>query len=64
MGTDGSKFICKNGSEPGLIQYPRFPLPETQIRVIAFDVAEGLRQVMRQQRVSIVFPDETVLLEG
>mgnify|MGYP001399026409 CR=1 FL=1 len=62
-----TRFLYTNGSEPGiivgLINYPRFPtLPEI-LREKAFDIAKLLRAAAKQQRVTVVFPDITVMLE-
>jgi hypothetical protein len=61
-----TRFIYTNGSEPGLIvgliNYPRFPSRPEFIREQALEIGEHLRALMRQQRVSVVFPDETVML--
>lgn len=61
-----TKYVYSNGSEDGfaigLIQYPRFPAPEFQIRNHAMTLAELLRIAYRQFRVSVVFPDETVMI--
>jgi hypothetical protein len=59
-------FVYKGGSEPGaiveLINYPRFPLGPTAIRRLALSLAKRLKSSLRQIRVSVVFPDETVML--
>lgn len=59
-------YIYKDGGElgffVGLIQYPRFPAPETRIREHAVELAKALKNVYRQFKVSIVFPDETVMI--
>jgi len=55
------------GGEPGfavgLINYPRFPAEALSIRAKALYIAEELRKLYRQWKVSVVFPDETVMLE-
>lgn len=62
-----TRFIYKNGSEPGiavgLINYPRFPEESSAIRRKALDLAADLMVCYAQMKVSIVFPDETVMLE-
>ena len=59
-------FIYVNGSEPGLIvgliNYPRFPSTPSLIKQQALEIAEGLQTIFRQYKVSVVFPDETVML--
>ena len=61
-----TKYIYKNGSEPGiivgLIRYPRFPREVHSINDMAMALAELLRQRLEQQRVTVMFPDRTVLL--
>ncbi len=61
-----TNFVYTNGFEPGaavgLINYPRFPSTPKEIREKALELAELLRVKLGQQRVSIVFPDETVML--
>lgn len=59
-------YIYKGGSEAGaiigLINYPRFPKEPHEIRQLALDLAEKLRVLYKQYKVSVVFPDETVML--
>lgn len=69
-----TKFIYKNGNEPGvivgLINYPRFPeeygvkFEDTKIRKQSKIIAEKLMVRLKQNRVSIMYPDETVMLEN
>lgn len=63
-----TEFIYVDGSEPGviigLIKYPRFPEPDGFIKQKAFAIAKGLMQLCHQERVSIVYPTETVMLEA
>lgn len=63
-----TQFIYTRGSEPGLIigmiNYPRFPASPDAIRKQALEIAEQLRVEMMQERVSVVFPDETVMIGG
>lgn len=63
-----TRFIYKDGSEPGvavgLINHPRFPSTETQIKREAIDLATGLKKLLGQRRVTVVFPDETVMIGG
>jgi len=60
-------FVHTDGSEPGLviglINYPRFPVMPGVLRRIARDLAELLKEGLEQERVSVVFPDETIMLE-
>ena len=61
-----TEYIYKNGREPGLIvgciNYPRFPKQFYDLKAQVRVLARYLLDAMRQQRVSIVFPDETEML--
>lgn len=61
-----TEYIYKDGSEPGcivgLINYPRFPSYSEEIRQHAYELAERLRQRCEQYKVTVLFPDTTVLL--
>jgi len=63
-----TRYIYVDGSEPGiivgLINYPRFPSTPEQIREKALAIGEMLRTAMGQNRVTVQFPDETVMLEA
>lgn len=56
------------GGEPGfavgLINYPRFPDEPGTIREQALELAGRLMRAMCQMRVSVVMPDETVMLSN
>jgi hypothetical protein len=62
-----TEFIYVDGGEPGvivgLINYPRFPKPIKEIKENARAIAQGLMELCEQERVSIVFSDETIMLE-
>jgi hypothetical protein len=62
-----TQFVYTNGGEPGLvvglINYPRFPSTPEAIREKALTLAKILLDVCRQCKVSVVMPDETVMLE-
>ncbi len=62
-----TEFIYVNGGEPGviigLIQYPRFSEPTECIKNKALEIARGLLDLCQQERISIVFPKETIMLE-
>ena len=62
-----TEFIYVDGREPGLIigliNYPRFPRTEIDIKYMAKELAKHLMQVCYQERVSIVFSDETIMIE-
>ncbi len=60
-------FIYSNGNEPGVIvgciQYPRFPKPDAENKERVTELARRLQRASEQYRVTIVFPDEVVMLE-
>lgn len=47
----------------GLINYPRFPVEPPVIRAHATAIAYGLLELYRQFKVTVVFPDETLMVE-
>ena len=61
------EYIYTEGNEPGcavgLINYPRFPSDPDTIKNHALALARILLEAFRQYKVSIVFPDETIMLE-
>ena len=61
-----TEYIYTNGGEPGfivgLINYPRFPSTPEQIAAHAMDLGKRLRKACRQFKVSIVFPETTIML--
>ena len=63
-----TEFIYTEGNEPGLIigmvNYPRFPSDPETLKEKALKLAEKLLIELNQFRVSVVFPDETVMLES
>lgn len=62
-----TEFIYVDGGEPGviigLINYPRFSVPIEEIKQRAIVIAQGLMELCHQERVSIVFSDDTIMLE-
>ncbi len=52
----------EDGVEIGLVNYPRFPGTSEAIRAGALELAERLRVALGQMRVSVMFPDETVMM--
>ena len=54
-------FVYTGGDEPGaivgLINYPRFPKSQSEIRVEALKLASILATKLGQKRLSVVFPD-------
>lgn len=63
-----TQFVYTNGCEPGLavglINYPRFPSSPEQIRSHAIAIAEMLLGECKQSRVSVVMPNETVMISA
>ena len=61
-----TKFIYKNGNEPGckvgLINYPRFTEEKQKIKEHAFSLAKLLKKEYKQNRVSIVCSDKTYMI--
>ncbi len=59
-------FVYADGEEPGaivgLIQYPRFPKTEYELRGLALALGEKLLVGLRQHRVTVQMIDETILL--
>lgn len=53
----------ESGFVVGLINYPRFPSTPEALREKALEIAEELRILFKQFKVTVVFPDETVMLE-
>lgn len=52
----------ETGAIVGLINYPRFPSSPKSIRKCAIDLAEDLKEKLEQHRVTVQFPDDTVML--
>tara|TARA_R110000824_G_scaffold266054_7_gene455005 strand:- start:77 stop:439 length:363 start_codon:yes stop_codon:yes gene_type:complete len=65
---DDTEFIYTKGHEKGLviglINYPRFPKSRTQIDIYAVNLATALKELCQQNRVSIMYPDKTIMLEN
>jgi hypothetical protein len=61
-----TNFVYTKGGEPGvsvgLINYPRFPSSMEKIKDHALKLGELLRVGLEQMVVSVVFPDETILI--
>lgn len=59
-------FIYKDGKEHGviigIINYPRFPSTKAEIKRHALEIATILGKKFMQSRVSIVMPNETIML--
>ena len=63
-----TQFVYKDGYENGaivgIINYPRFPLEVPEIKNRTLKLAKLLMKEMKQYRVSVVFSDETIMLEN
>lgn len=61
-----TEFFYTNGNEAGVaigfINYPRFPNTRTNIRKQALELGKILKKICKQLRVSIVFPNETIMI--
>lgn len=60
-------FIYKNGREEGavigLINYPRFPMDTEGLRKEAEEIARACKKEYKQNRVSIEYQDQTIMIE-
>lgn len=60
-----TNFIYVGGREPGvivgMINYPRYPSTREEIIDKAGELAMFLKEKLLQERVSIIFPDHTVM---
>ena len=60
-------FYYVDGEEPGviigIINYPRFPKTKVEIRKLAIELTKLLMDKLDQNRISIVCPDTTIMLE-
>jgi hypothetical protein len=63
-----TEYVFTHGSEAGvivgIINYPRFPVKPAVIRKRALALAAILKKRLKQKRVSVEFPDETIMLGG
>lgn len=61
-------YVYTNGREHGvaigLIAYPRFPVSKDSLNQTAIILARKLLIGLKQRGVSVVFPDETIWLQG
>lgn len=61
-----TSFVYTGGNEPGaivgLINYPRFPKEESEIKETAIELATILKEKLSQNRVTIVCTDETIMI--
>ena len=62
-----TRFIYKNGYEPGaivgIISYPRFPISKEDLRNRTVCLATKLLKELKQLRISVVFPEDTIMIE-
>ncbi len=62
-----TQFMYANGNEygaiVGLINYPRFPDSEGNIKKYAIQLAKIFKKQFKQRRMSIMFPGTTIMLE-
>ncbi|MBI2057142.1 hypothetical protein HYT91_02705 [Candidatus Pacearchaeota archaeon] len=60
-------FVYKNGRENGviigLINYPRFPKTKKELKRRAEEIAKLCKEEYKQNRISIEYPDKTIMLE-
>jgi hypothetical protein len=63
-----TNFVCGNYSEAGweiaAINYPRFPKAEALITSFMMELAKRLLVCFNQNRISIIFPNETIMFES
>ena len=63
-----TNFVCGNYSEAGWevadINYPRFPKAEALITLFMMELAKRLLVCFNQNRISIIFPNETIMFES
>jgi len=61
-----TEYIYTDGQEAGaiigLINYPRFPATPMKVRGDALYLAQTLMEACNQYRVTVVFPDQTIML--
>lgn len=58
----GEGYAGESGVMVGFINYPRFPSDSNIIRERALGLARILKKALNQHRVTVQFPDETVML--
>lgn len=63
-----TEYIYTDGNEPGvivgLINYPRFPEYPEQIRKKAVQLAYILKERFDQLKVTVMCPDQTIMIGG
>lgn len=55
-------YAGESGAMIGLINYPRFPTEPEKIKEKALELARILKEALDQHRVTVMFPDETIML--
>lgn len=55
---------AESGWEVAVIAYPRQPKSVKVLDKFMLDLAEYLLKILKQNRISVVFPDEIVMLEA
>lgn len=63
-GTTNKTNAVEPGLIVGLINYPRFPSENSKIKEHAIAIGSGLLTLFKQFKITIVFPDESVMLEA
>lgn len=62
-----TNFVYTGGHEEGVIvgimNYPRFPKSEEELKIRALEIAQILLKKFNQERLSIEYPDKVVMLE-
>lgn len=62
-----SEIVCLGQEEPSatieFIQYPKFQVEEEQLKNAILYFTKELQKILEQNRVVIVFNDETIMLE-
>jgi hypothetical protein len=63
-----TEYYYTDGNEPGVIigviNYPRFPKTIEILKTQTLELATILRTLLYQKRVSVIFPQETIMLSG
>jgi hypothetical protein len=54
----------ENGVTVGLYNYPPDPAGASKVEAQAKELAKLLKKALNQERVSIIFPDHSVVIEG
>jgi len=63
-----TQFVYKNGDEDGaiigIINYPRFPATKRELKKHIEVIVKILLDKFKQNRISVVYPDKTVMYEN